>query len=235
LDTRKDQFVTYSFLERGCRRWGKVTSNATETINGVFGEARSLPIVFLIEHLVKYQSEKYHEGYSQACKYVTENKNTTEYCRNIQSRHADEASKCTVEVVESNHPFYRARVQSAFNAPITRYLEVTINVNRRSSTCPCSYSDEMGISCPHVKALLLQLNQTTTWCSTRYEINNYKESYSGRIPSMVVAAKLSVDETIAPPDYRRPAGRPAKKRKERSFVKKTNVQRECQVCDVLCF
>jgi hypothetical protein len=32
---------------------------------------------------------------------------------------------------------------------------------------------------------------------------------------MVVAGKLSIEETLAPPNYRQPAGRPKKKRHER--------------------
>jgi hypothetical protein len=98
---------------------GEVTSNTTETMNGVFGEARSLSIVFLIEHLVKCQREKYHEQYSQACKSVAENKSTTEYCRDFQARQANKASKRTAEVVENDHVFYQSCVQCTFNAPIT--------------------------------------------------------------------------------------------------------------------
>jgi MULE transposase domain len=69
LDRRKQQYVSYLFLDNGHRRWGKATSNGAESLNAVFGEARSYPIVYLIEHLVRYQREKYHERYLQACKW----------------------------------------------------------------------------------------------------------------------------------------------------------------------
>jgi Transposase, Mutator family len=53
LDERKHEFVAYTFLDKGIRRYGKVTSNGTETINGVFGEARSYPLVYLLEHVLQ--------------------------------------------------------------------------------------------------------------------------------------------------------------------------------------
>jgi hypothetical protein len=102
-----------------------------ETINGVLGEIRAYPIVYLIKHIVKYQREKYHERYLNACRLVEEGRHTTDYCRDIQMNLADEASKRSVEVLERNHPIYRARVQSAFNAPIVGHVEVTINVDTR--------------------------------------------------------------------------------------------------------
>jgi hypothetical protein len=55
------KFVATTFLDKGIRRWGKVTSNAAEAMNSNFGDARLYPIVYLIEHLVKYQQQKYHE------------------------------------------------------------------------------------------------------------------------------------------------------------------------------
>jgi MULE transposase domain len=230
LDERKHEFVACFFLDSGHRRWGKSTSNGVETINGVFGEARSYPIVYMIEHMVNYQREKYHQRYLVACEWFNEGRYCTDYCRDIQVRMADEASKREVQLIERSHPIYRARVQSTFNAPIVGYLEVYIDVDRKYSKCPCRYYDEMGISCSHVKALLLTLNRQSTWCASRYAIAKYKEGYSRPIPGMTVAGKLSHDETLAPPDFKRPAGRPTKKRKDRSHMRKTNVQRVCQAC-----
>jgi Zinc knuckle len=186
--------------------------------------------VFLIEHIVKYQREKYHERYLNACKWSAEGKLTTDYARDIQMKLADSAAKRDVEILESNHPVYRARVQSSTTGDVLGFIEVEVDVNRRSAKCDCNYYDEMGIACVHSKALLLALNRSSNWCSSRYDIRNYKDGYSRRIPSMVIAGKLSVDLLMAPPQYKRPAGRPAKKRKERYVMRKTNVQRECQAC-----
>jgi SWIM zinc finger len=208
--------VATVFTQAGHRRWGKVTSSGVETINGVFGEARSYPIVYLIEHMIQYQREKYHERYLQACKWSDEGKRITEYARDIQLELADSASRKKVTVIETNHPVYRARVQSTTMAPLVGYVEVTVNVDTKEADCPCYYYDEMGISCLHIKAVLLSLNRQSTWCSPRYLVQTYKECYGARIPSMIVSGKLAVDETLVPPDFKRSAGRPRKKKRSRS-------------------
>jgi hypothetical protein len=211
-------------------RWGKVTSNSTETMNGVFGSARSLPIVYLTEHLVKYQCEKYHVRYLQACKWSDDGKRITEYARDMQLKLADSASKRNVEVLERNHPIYRARVQVSPQAALTGYLEVKVNLDLRVGNCPCRYQDEIGFNCIHVKALLLALNKQSSWCSRRYQVSTYRTSYSATIPAMTLSGNLESDATILPPDFKRGAGRPSKKRKERSWLRKTTVQRVCKAC-----
>jgi hypothetical protein len=81
--------------------------------------------VYLIEHLVKYQREKYHERYLiMACELIKDGMHTTNYCCDIQLNLADEASKRQVKVIELTYPTYKARVQSSFSAPIVGYLEV---------------------------------------------------------------------------------------------------------------
>jgi hypothetical protein len=232
LHERKEQYVCAYFLnsDHGRRRWGKVTSNSTETINGVFGEARSLPIVYLIEHMIKYQREKYHDRHEQACKWSQEGKRLTQYARDIQVSVSNTAAKLDVEVLERNDPVYRARVQSNLNAPLLGCLEVSVNVQHRTSECPCFFMDEMGLSCSHVKALLLALGKSSTWCSSRYQIDTYRSSYNSTIPSMTISGDLSADETFVPPDYKKPAGRPAKKHRDRSFYRTSGKQRECKAC-----
>jgi Transposase, Mutator family len=55
LDKHKDEFVTYCFLDDKVGSFGKVTSNGVETINGALLEERSMPILFMIEVMIKYQ------------------------------------------------------------------------------------------------------------------------------------------------------------------------------------
>jgi hypothetical protein len=219
LDARKSEFVAAIFLEAGYRRWGKVTSNGVETINAVFGDARGLPIVYMIEHLVNYQRKKYHERYLIALQWSTEGKRLTQYAREIERRVADKASRKQVEFLETNYPFYRARVQSGIMHGQIGFVEVQINLDTRLVECPCQYFDEMGIACAHIKALLLALDKTTTWCHPRYSVECYRLSYSAIVPSMDVASLLSVDKSLAPPDFKRPAGRPAKKRTNRVYLR----------------
>jgi hypothetical protein len=207
-----------------------VTSNGTETINGVFGESRSLPIVYLIEHMIDYQQrQKYHDLYLNSCEWSEEGRHITPYARDIQVRLADTASRKNVQFVDQNHPIYRARVQSTTVTSLVGYIEVTVNLDTHEAECPCFYYDEMGISCSHIKAVLLALNRQSTWCNRRYTMETYKDSYSAPIPSMVVASKVEVDKTFLPPNFKRPAGRPSKKKKSRSQYRGI-AQRECRAC-----
>ena len=85
LDERKEQFVTASFLQRGYRRYGKVTSNGVENINAVLGDARGLPIVYLIEAIIQYQIDKFTERQVIANAWVQDGKPLTGYalCKNV--------------------------------------------------------------------------------------------------------------------------------------------------------
>jgi hypothetical protein len=182
-----------------------------------------------MEHMIKYQRAKYHERCSVACKWSDEGKRMTQYARNVQVGIAETASKLHVEIIERNDPVYRARVQANTDSPFLCDVEVEINLSTHMAACPCFLYDEIGMTCSHVKALLLALNKTTNWASRRYHINTYKECYSAIVPSMTVAGKLSADETFLPPDWKRPAGRPSKKRKDRSTFRTTS-KRECRAC-----
>jgi hypothetical protein len=111
LDERKDQFVSSTFLDRGVNRWGKVTNNGVEVMNGVLAEARTLPIVSFFEYVLQYQRQKYQERHDLGCKWSEEGKQATEYLRLQQHKLAESASKLQVSIIERNDPIYRARVQ----------------------------------------------------------------------------------------------------------------------------
>jgi hypothetical protein len=208
---RKDQFTATSFLDKGIQRWGIVTSNVTETINGIFGEARSHPVVYLLEHLLQYQRGKYQERYNKACQWLNENRMATDYFCLKQQQLSGSASRRDVQIIKQDHPMYRARVQVSVSSPITAYVEVTVELEKRWGVCPCQYQDEMGMNCTHTNAVLLSLNKTSLWCSARYHTQTYKACYSAPIPAMSLVGKLSADVNFVPPDYKKPAGRPSKK------------------------
>jgi hypothetical protein len=105
-----------------------------------------------------------------------------------------------------------------------------VDLSDRDGECPCRYYDEMGFSCVQIKALLLAINHTSTWCSRCFHIAIYKESYLATIPAMTLSGCLTAGETFFPPDYKHPAGRPPKKRKDRSWLQSTKVHRHCKAC-----
>ena len=49
------------------------------------------------------------------------------------------------------------------------------------------------------------------------------------VPAMAIAGKLSVDETFLPPDFKKPAGRPQKKRKTAAVFASTK-KKTCKAC-----
>ena len=232
MDGKKDEFASVSFLQRGHMRHGKVTSNGVETINGSLLEARGMPIVYMIESITQYQQEKYNERKVLAEVWLNSNKALTVYAEEQDALTGAKASKRTVQMLELIHPNYRAKVSVGNVHNVAGYIEVSVNVEDKSRACPCLYYEETGMNCVHVKALLLQLGSLGTgkdWWDGRFHLDNYRSSYGAVLPSLAVAGKLSADTTFLPPDYKRPAGRPKKKRQERSHYIAAK-KRECKAC-----
>ena len=235
LDSKKQQFVACSFLQRGYMRYGKVTSNGVETINGSLVDARSLPIVSMIQDIIKYQQERYNERKVQAHVWKNDGKLLTDYAERRNVEVGSRANKRDVQMIESIHPLYKAKVSVGDNANrLSGYLEVSVNVEDYSRSCPCKGFEEERINCVHVKALLLQLGPLGTsvhWFDERFHLDTYVASYSAPLPGLTTAGKLKIDDSFVPPEYKRTAGRPSKKRRDRSqFRNKTDVLRICRAC-----
>jgi hypothetical protein len=146
------------------------------------------------------------------------------------------ASKQQVELIQHDYPIYSGRVSITEQASTFGCIEAEVNVEAKSCKCrPCRYNEEMGHNCSHVNALLLSITgvnigSPVDWTNHCYKLDSYKNSYSGRVPAMTLAGKLSVDMTIAPPEYKRSAGHPPKARKDQSFYAKTDTKRTCKAC-----
>lgn len=137
-----------------------------------------------------------------------------------------------MEPLELAEPIHTALVSVGNTTPVS--VEVSVNTEDHTVKCPCKFFEEFGVPCDHGKAPLLRIGETgSDWYECRYHTATYKESYSASIPGYALAGKLAVDETFIPPEHRRPAGRPAKKRKDRSHMRKTQVRRECKACGQL--
>lgn len=59
LDTRRDEFATFRFLERGHSRCGKVTSNGVENIDSALSDQRGFPIVCMTRAIVECQQKSF--------------------------------------------------------------------------------------------------------------------------------------------------------------------------------
>lgn len=234
LDNRKEEFATVAFLDRGVRRFGKVTSNGVENVNGALSDIRTLPIVAMIEAMLKYQRGHYFKRQNLAADWVTRGRRLTLHAACLDERIGGMASKRTVEMLQSDHPLFRARVSTTTTA--ATFIEVEIDVQDKVIKCPCRNYEEFGAPCVHAKAVLLRLperGEIVHWYDERYHVDGYKKAYSGQIPAMTTLGKLHADSTFLPPEHKRPAGRPAKKRKERPQLRTTAIKRECKACGEL--
>lgn len=229
LDSRQDEFATVSFLNRGYRRCGKVTSNGVENVNSAITEARSEPIAYVVEALVKCQRTKALERKTLAEQWQSEGKLLMPCTSAHDIGIGGEAQKQNVELLESSGTIHRARVSVSTNG----HVEVVVNTADKSVACPCRYHEEFDAPCLHAKALLLRLGvvgKSIDWCGSRYHTTTYKKSFSATMPAFATAGRLQHDVTFIPPEYKRPTGRPTKKRKTREWLRTTNTQRECKAC-----
>ena len=234
LDGKQSEFAAYRFLDNGIRRFGKVTSNAVEIMNGALLQCREYPILYLVESIIKYQRDKYVEHYNQAIEWEKEGRLLTLYAQDEAQKTCTGASKRKVELLEHNYPIYRGRVScSDFSNPFG-YIEVSIDVETKEVKCPCRLFEEEALLCQHLQALLLSIDDVDwsvkEWIHYRYHLDTYKQSYSASVPAMTVRGLLQPDTTAVPPDFKKQPGRPATARKSRQFIRKTNQQRTCGAC-----
>jgi hypothetical protein len=177
----------------------------------------------MMEDVLKYQREKFFERQQLGTNWQNSGRKLTPYAQAQVLQTGDDATKRTVEIIEGNRPVYRARVSTTTGINTIGYVEVFVNVKTKYTKCPCLYKEDMGINCVHIKALLLQLGRNVAgddsdWCASRYLVTTYQRAYNFAIPAMTVTGKLKADDNIAPPDFKRTAGRPSKKRKDRSYL-----------------
>ena len=92
LDERKHEFAAVSFLSRGYRRFGKVTSNGVETINGVLLDAREMPIVDMIDEIVEHHQKQLFNRCERATALENEQRALTPYAMHSDIRIGDLAS-----------------------------------------------------------------------------------------------------------------------------------------------
>ena len=192
----------------------------------------------MTEDIVSYQLQKYSERQVLASKLLSEKKTMTPYAESEELKMGTLASVRNVQMLQFRHPKYTARVSVTpghYSRSQTGYIEVSVDCSNFKTSCPCKYHEEVGLNCPHVKAVLLHLEDHGVgcgWIDRRFHLSTYASSYGADIPGMCVTGKLQADSSFCPPDYKRSAGRP-KKRKDRAHMRTTEIRRECKACGEL--
>ena len=232
LHERRTEFATYLFLQDFRQRWGKVTSNAVENVNSSLLDVRNLPILYLIIGIIEKTQSKYLAGFKKASKLVQDNYVVTEFAWNCHKKLVKGALKRKVFITTEQEEFVCGKVSRGTNSSFPRYIEVAVNTEAIESNCPCMFYQENGLCCEHIIALLRKVGrqvQDRWWFSERYHVTTYLSSYSGSIPTFAFD-KLEADIFFVPPEYKKPAGRPTKMRKDRAHLNKTSVQHQCSSC-----
>ena len=236
LDERKSEFATYIFLKRDCPRWGKVTSNAVENINSSILDLRNLPILYLLLGTIEKIQGKYLAGYKKATDLLAKNNMLTDYAHLYHKKLCKIAVKRKVFVTLNREDVLHGKVASGNpNSTLPKFVQVRVILDDWDSYCPCMLYQEEGFRCSHIIALMREKGKTLDnrwWFSERYHADTYHSSYSAEVPAIALP-KLDIDLFYAPPDHKRPAGRPPKARKDRSWMNRSGNQKQCSSCGAL--
>ena len=235
LDERKYEFAAYTFLQRDVRRWGKATSNAVENINSSLVDVRNLPIYLMITGIVEKIQSKYLRGYNKAKELRDPKKKqaVTDYAWDCHKKLVKGAIKRKVFLTSEQETCFTGKVSRGDpNSVYPRFVEVSVWPEELHHNCPCKFFQEEGLTCEHVIALLRTKNISTLdkwWFAQRYHSYTYFASYSAEVPALAIS-EIEPDVCYAPPDHKKPAGRPPKARKDRSWMNKTDRLNKCGSC-----
>jgi hypothetical protein len=101
----------------------------------------------MIDAFIKYQKHKYTKQQVQSVQWYNEGKVLTDYGSMLEEVTSRKAITRTVEILERDHPFYRARVSLGDPSNNVQYVEVAVHLGNKRSVCPCKLSCEMGCIC----------------------------------------------------------------------------------------
>ena len=213
-----------------------MTSNAVENINSSLLDIRNLPILYLLLGTIEKIQGKYLAGYRKSAELIANKKLISDYAYNCYRKLTVEAIRRKVFITLDKEDAIHGKVSSGDpNSAIPKFVEVRVMLSEWEFHCPCMQFEEVGIPCVHVIALIRAKGKTLEsqwWFSERYHTSTYHNSYGAEVPPIALP-KLEVDLFYAPPDHKRPAGRPSKLRKDRSWSNKTSNQKQCSSCGVL--
>ena len=113
---------------------------------------------------------------------------------------SDTASERDVQVFEASNHTHKARVSASDRSSLTGCVEVWVDVENHKTKCPRRHTEECGICCVHVKALLWQLGtfgMESSWVHERCHVCNHSEACGATIPGMALAGELVAGANVA--------------------------------------
>ena len=189
----------------------------------------------MIMGIVEKQQAKYRNGYKQGKELRDPRTNmaVTNYAWERHKKLVKEAVKRRVFLTCEREDSFVGKISCGNpNSAFPCFVEVAVWPEEAHHNCPCKLYDEEGITCEHVIALMRANNMYVRdkwWFHRRYHSYTYFSSYSAEVPALAIN-HVEADPFFAPPDYRKPAGRPTKARKDRSSMNKTDRLNTCGAC-----
>lgn len=187
------------------KRYGHLSSNIEE-FNQWILEARELPIVQVIERIHSKLISEFEERRAESSTWT--------------SMLAPTAEKRLLEAMEHSSTYQVLRSDEVEFEVLSAERSHIVNIGTRS--CSCRDWQLFGIPCSHaVAALTSYTKDVYTYTEKYFTASSYRESYSKEIlpiPGKIKWKKegdVPVDDDIRlvrPPKFRRPPGRPEKKR-----------------------
>ncbi|XP_059309757.1 uncharacterized protein LOC132060870 [Lycium ferocissimum] len=227
VDIRVKDYLDLAGREKWSRLYAPVnrawtmTSNIAESINSALVQARELPIFdFLEEVRIMFGRWNFTNRQNGSYTFTTLGKKFNE----MLSINERKSARMTV-------------------IPSTEYVHTVIDEGRRfivcieKKTCSCKEFQMEEIPCPHAWAVLKKKNLTAdNYCSKIYKPETVMKTYDIPVYPLPDESEWKIpqyilEEVVFPPRYKRPPGRPKKKRdnslSEWFSTKRTNSCSRC--------
>jgi hypothetical protein len=233
FDERKDQFVSFSFLDAGKKRFAKVANDVAEDpfLKEVMESIQELPIATMLVSLLTKLIATHIERKNKAEKWLEENQ-LPNSVKQLHDQNIADAANHYVQPVYNKGGVWKAYVShTKADEPMHRLL-VTINTNNFGVECPCRWSQDMGCPCVHCAALLFEKNlhpQDAQWFHARYHVSTLVRMYDAPSTpdfSLSLSGKLSV-VTLVPPQQ---CGERTKKPRTYTPTSNPDTVRVCRAC-----
>jgi hypothetical protein len=208
VDERKDEFVAFRFLQREKPRFGKVTSNGVENINSAILDIREQPIASMTAQLVARTIKQQCEAKSTAEKWCALRQSRTDYGEAMHAHTLAIARTRMVTVEYRAGPVVKGSVSHTIRGDPLHEVQVAVNTDTFTITCPCAWWEEMGSPCFHGMALITEarlIPDDMGWYHQRYHAATSLRMYSASVPNFGIMGRLVVREMI-PPEWKRTAG-----------------------------
>ena len=141
----------WTLAHDGGHHYGAMTTNLSESFNGILKSARNLPITTLVE-LTYYRCVAYFaDRYTKACTEITVCEHIMAYAKNKFNKWEKKAPKHSVIVF--NHEDGLFEVRTPINPNSAYRGNHRHQVNMRASTCSCQKWQVYKIPCSHVIAV----------------------------------------------------------------------------------